>query len=155
MSIHRLADSEMVTALYWALLEREPEPPTLAHYMVALSEGSLDAKSLITLFQNSDKFKYRQRQTNTEEEKLLRRINPFLVNFCQKRIFSGLSFFWTSGYFNFQKIVITNGGKIFNIRVRRCHRRPNLSLCAAAFGDATTAILLKLLLAGGRPGLMI
>jgi SAM-dependent methyltransferase len=70
MSTHHLADSEMVTALYRAFLEREPEPPALAHYMEALSAGSLDARSLITLFQNCDEYKYRQRQTNVEEEQL-------------------------------------------------------------------------------------
>jgi hypothetical protein len=85
-------------------------------------------------------------------DRFLRRL---FIGFELVRIFSGLLFFWTLGYFNFQKIVITNGGTIPNIRVRRCHRPPNSSLCAAAFGDATTAILLKLLLAVGRTGLLI
>ena len=61
MSIHGLADSEMISALYRAFLGREPEPPALAHYMEALAEGSLDAKALIAAFQNCEE--YRQRQS--------------------------------------------------------------------------------------------
>jgi Methyltransferase domain len=59
-----LANAEMITVLYRAFLGREPEPPALAHYMEALAEGSLDARSLITVFQNCDE--YRQRQAKDQ-----------------------------------------------------------------------------------------
>jgi SAM-dependent methyltransferase len=84
MSNHGLLNSEMITALYRAFLGREPEPPALAYYMEALAEGSLDARSLITLFQNCDEYKYRQRQTNVEEEQLLRRDSVECVEYVSQ-----------------------------------------------------------------------
>ncbi len=61
MSDESLSKVDVITALYLSFLGREPEPPALAYFSKALTEGTLDVKALVAEFQNCEE--YRQRQS--------------------------------------------------------------------------------------------
>jgi hypothetical protein len=63
VSSEGLSNAEMITALYLAFLNREPEPSALTYFANALMEGALDERSLIATFQNCNE--YRQRRSKS------------------------------------------------------------------------------------------
>src|SRR5438105_5723383 len=56
-----LSDADMISALYRAFLEREPEPDAVVSLTARLNAGGLDARGLIAEFESCEEYRQRQR----------------------------------------------------------------------------------------------